>query len=166
MRQQTGSLGALPHSTSLVFDNFFSENTIFIPTSDMYCVEVLLNAEHGTPTSKCNQLNLNHFPFDPGAKCVTISIRLPATDLFVWDPRINFTFIDLTGYTVNVDALQMQGCSGRYCLIAYSNSMTRVWDPGQQGCVNSNRFKVFSIVDKCNALTCHLIAYSLVFAEY
>ncbi|WMV14908.1 hypothetical protein MTR67_008293 [Solanum verrucosum] len=41
-----------------------------------------------------------------------------------------------------------------------------VWDPGQLGCVKSNWFKVFSIVDKCNALTCPLIAYSLVFAEY
>ncbi|KAH0686265.1 hypothetical protein KY289_017027 [Solanum tuberosum] len=86
MRQQIGSLGALPHSISLVLDKFFSENEIFIPTSDMYSVEVLLNAEHGTPTSGC--------------------------------------------YTVNVDALQIQGCSGRYCLIAYSNSMTRVWDLG------------------------------------
>ncbi|KAH0702542.1 hypothetical protein KY290_017855 [Solanum tuberosum] len=80
MRQQTGSLGALPHSTSLVLDKFFSENEIFISTSDMYSVEVLLNAEHGTPTSGY--------------------------------PRINFTFMALTGYTVNVDALQMQGCSG------------------------------------------------------
>lgn len=44
--------------------------------------------------------------------------------------------------------------------------MNRVWDPEQLGCINSNRFKVFSIVDKCNAFTCPLIAYSLVFAEY
>ncbi|KAH0769695.1 hypothetical protein KY290_013676 [Solanum tuberosum] len=44
--------------------------------------------------------------------------------------------------------------------------MSRVWDPGQLGCVKSNWFKVLSIVDKCNALTCPLIAYSLVFTEY
>ncbi|KAH0695600.1 hypothetical protein KY284_015654 [Solanum tuberosum] len=44
--------------------------------------------------------------------------------------------------------------------------MSIVWDPGQLGCVKSNWFKVFSIVNKCNALTCPLIAYSLVIAEY
>ncbi|KAH0708755.1 hypothetical protein KY284_010182 [Solanum tuberosum] len=107
MRHKTGSLGALPHSTSFVLDKFFSETEIFISTSDMYSVEVLLNAEHGTPTNG-------------------------------WDPRINFTFMALTGYTVNVAALQMQGCSGRYCLIAYSNSMPRVWDPGQSSYANSS----------------------------
>jgi len=55
-----------------------------------------------------------------------------------------------------------------FFLIVYSNSMSRVWDPRQIGCEKSNWFKVFSIpiVDKCNALTCPLIAYSLIFIEY
>ncbi|KAH0705496.1 hypothetical protein KY290_010188 [Solanum tuberosum] len=47
------------------------------------------------------------------------------------------TYVQLIN-RVNVEALQLQGCSGRYCLIAYSNSMTRVWDPGQSWCVNSS----------------------------
>ncbi|KAH0653482.1 hypothetical protein KY290_031776 [Solanum tuberosum] len=82
-------------------------------------------------TSGGDQLNSSQFLFDPGAKCVTVSIRLPATNLGVWNSRISFPFMAWTGYTVNMKALQLQGCSGRCCLFAYSNSMTRVWDPGQ-----------------------------------
>ncbi|WMV14179.1 hypothetical protein MTR67_007564 [Solanum verrucosum] len=86
----------------------------------------------------CDQLNFSQFPFDPGTKCVTVSICLIATDLGVWNSRISFIFMAYTGYTVNVEALQLQGCYVRFCLIAYSNSMTRVWDPGQSWCVNSS----------------------------
>jgi len=89
-------------------------------------------------TGGCDQLNLSQFPFDPGAKRDTVSICLTATDLGVWNSRIRFTFMAQTGYTVNVEALQLQGCSVKICLIAYSNFMTRVWDPGQSWCVNSS----------------------------
>ncbi|KAH0653494.1 hypothetical protein KY289_031172 [Solanum tuberosum] len=89
-------------------------------------------------TNGGDQLNSSQFPFDPGAKCVTVSIRLTATDLGVWNLRISFPFMARTGYTVNMEALQLQGCSGRCCLFAYSNSMTRVWDPGQSWCANSS----------------------------
>ncbi|KAG5628180.1 hypothetical protein H5410_013398 [Solanum commersonii] len=82
-----------------------------------------------------DQLNSSQFPFDLGDKCVIVSICLTATDLGVWNSRISFTFLARTGYTVNVEALQLQGCSGRCCLFAYSNSMTRVWDPEQSWCV-------------------------------
>ncbi|KAH0640321.1 hypothetical protein KY285_036907 [Solanum tuberosum] len=80
--------------------------------------------------------------------------------------RIGFGFMALTGYKENVEELLLLGCNDMFFLIVYSNSMSRVWDPGQLGCVKSNWFKVFSIVDKCNALTCPLIAYSLVFTGY
>ncbi|WMV14900.1 hypothetical protein MTR67_008285, partial [Solanum verrucosum] len=55
---------------------------------------------------------------------------------------------------------------GRQIYFLMSIFWKTVWDPGQLECVKSNWFKVFSIVDKCNSLTCPLIAYSLVFAEY
>lgn len=103
--RQSGSLRALSHSTFVVLDKFSLANEIFIPTSDMHYIEVLLTAEHGTPTGGCNQLTLSQFPFDPGAKFVTVPIRLTVTDLCVWDSRISFTFMALMGYTVNVEAL-------------------------------------------------------------
>ncbi|KAH0667901.1 hypothetical protein KY285_029107 [Solanum tuberosum] len=78
--------------------------------SDMYYVEVLLNAEHGTPTSRCNQLNLSQFPFDPGARCVNISIRLPATDLFDGLPSQNVQVFLLGQYSEAMDTgLQNSG---------------------------------------------------------
>ncbi|KAG5630963.1 hypothetical protein H5410_002680, partial [Solanum commersonii] len=86
--------------------------------------------------------------------------------LYVWDPGIGFGFMALTSYKENMEELLLLGCNDMFFLIVYSNSMSRVWDPGQLGCVKSNWFKVFSIVDICNVLTCPLIAYSLVFTEY
>ncbi|MCD7468460.1 triosephosphate isomerase [Datura stramonium] len=54
-------------------------------------------------------------------------------DLCVWNPGIGFWFMALTGYIENMEELLLLGCTGKFFLIAYSNSMSRVWDPGQPG---------------------------------
>ncbi|PHU19277.1 hypothetical protein BC332_10428 [Capsicum chinense] len=89
-----------------------------------------------------------YFPVNPSAIIFLVPIHGMSSNLYVWDLGIHFVFRALTGYAVDVEALQLQGCSGNYgenveelllleCFdkfffIAYSNSMSRVWDPGQQ----------------------------------
>ncbi|PHT83040.1 hypothetical protein T459_11483 [Capsicum annuum] len=89
-----------------------------------------------------------YFPVNPSAIIFLVPIHVMSSNLCVWDLGIHFEFRALTGYAVDVEALQLQGCSGNYgenveelllleCFdkfffIAYSNSMSRVWDPGQQ----------------------------------
>ncbi|OIT33804.1 autophagy-related protein 18h [Nicotiana attenuata] len=72
----------------------------------------------------------------PGANFFVVTIRI-TTDLYVWDLGISSAFLALTGGIENVAALILLGCTGKFCFIAYFNSKTRVWDPGQPWCVNS-----------------------------
>lgn len=114
------------------------------------------------------QCILSQFPFIPTANFIMLMVTASrsALDLCIWNSRIGFRFMALTRYKEYVEELLLFGYNDMFFLIVYSNSMSRVWDPGQLGCVKSNWFKVFSIVDKCNALTRPLIVYSLVFTEY
>ncbi|WMV10089.1 hypothetical protein MTR67_003474, partial [Solanum verrucosum] len=152
----------------LFLDKYFLENESAISTSAMHSVGLLSAAENGKSIGGFNgQYILSQFPFDPAANFLMLIVTIPLTtvDLCVWDPGICFGFMALTGYIENVKELLLLRCTDTFLLFAYSNRMSRVWDPGQQGSVKS-WFKGFSVVNNCTALTCLLIAYSLVFAEY
>ncbi|KAM3201968.1 hypothetical protein P3L10_029592 [Capsicum annuum] len=52
------------------------------------------------------------FPVDPRAIIFLVPIHVTPSNLCVWDPGIHFEFMALTGYAVDVEALQLQGCYG------------------------------------------------------
>ncbi|XP_049409778.1 uncharacterized protein LOC125872991 [Solanum stenotomum] len=135
----------------------------------MHSVRLLPAAENGKSIGGFSGQNiLSQFPFVPAVNFLMLIVTVPATavDLCVWDPGIGFGLMALTGYIENVEELLSLKCTDKFLLITYSNRMSRVWDPGQLGSVKFYRFKGFSVIDNCNALTCPLIAYSLVFTEY
>uniref|UniRef100_M1CQU0 Uncharacterized protein n=2 Tax=Solanum tuberosum TaxID=4113 RepID=M1CQU0_SOLTU len=130
-----------------------------ILTSLMHSVKILPNTENGKSIREFNgEQILSQFPFEPAAKFLIVTIPTTIADPCVWDPGIGFDFIVLTSYTVyNVKELLLLGCTDRLFLIVYSNSMNRVWDPGQQWCVNSYLRILF---------TCLSIAYTLALHRY
>ncbi|XP_060202639.1 uncharacterized protein LOC132631057 [Lycium barbarum] len=149
----------------LFLEKYILENESVISTSAI--LELLLAAENGKFVGGFNgQHTLSQFPFVPAANFLIVNISVTAMDLGVWDPGIGIEFMALTGYKENIEVLLLLGCTGTFFLIAYSNSMSRVWDPGQPGCVDSYLPNEFSIVYDRIAFTCPLIAYTLVLDEY
>jgi len=72
-------------------------------------------------------------------------------------------FRSLTSYTMyNVEELLLLGCADKNFSIMYSNSMSRVWDPGQSWFVNSYFSTECSIIYHCILFTCPSIAYTIV----
>ncbi|WMV43846.1 hypothetical protein MTR67_037231 [Solanum verrucosum] len=64
------------------------------------------------------------------------AIHGTATYLCIWDPGISFKFKALMG-TVNTKPPLLLGSTGTFGFIVYANSVTQVWDPGQQRCMHS-----------------------------
>ncbi|KAG5582178.1 hypothetical protein H5410_052805 [Solanum commersonii] len=84
-------------------------------------------------------------------------------DPHVWGPGTGFKFRSLTSYTMyNVEELLLLGCADKNFSIMYSNSMSRVWDPGQSWFVNSYFSTECSIIYHCILFTCPSIAYTTV----
>ncbi|OIT31117.1 hypothetical protein A4A49_11284 [Nicotiana attenuata] len=84
---------------------------------------ILRKSAYHIDTIFSNQRLWNRFPFNP-----------TVTDLCVWDPEISYMFITLTGSTKTVEGLLLVGSTSKFCLVAHSNSMTTVWDPGREWC--------------------------------
>lgn len=150
----------------LFLHKYILENQSAISANVMYFVGLLLAAENGKSLGGFNGQHFESiFPFVPATNFLTlvVPVSITAVDLCVWDPGIGFRFMALTGYIENTEELLLLECTDKFFLIAYSNPMSRVWDPRQAGCPTSSRG---SVVDNCNALTFPLIADSLVFAEY
>ncbi|KAH0641007.1 hypothetical protein KY290_036186 [Solanum tuberosum] len=99
----------------------------------MHSVKILPNTENGKSTWEFNgQHIMSQFLLVPTVNLFIVTIPMIAVDLCVWDPGIGFDFTVLTSYTVyNVKELLLLGCTDRLFLIVHSNSMNRVWDPGQ-----------------------------------
>ncbi|KAG5627903.1 hypothetical protein H5410_013121, partial [Solanum commersonii] len=153
---------------ALSLDNFFLENEVSIPTSVMHYVDVYLEADNEKSVEEFDgQHKLSPFPFAPAANFLTVTIPARAMDPCVWDPRICLDFRALTSYTVyNAKEMLLLGCTVRFFLIAYSNSISRVWDPGQPWCVNSYLSNGCFIVYNCILFTCPSTTYTLVLHEY
>ncbi|KAH0765728.1 hypothetical protein KY285_001599 [Solanum tuberosum] len=153
---------------ALSLDNFFLENEVSIPTSVMHYIDVYLEADNEKHVEEFDgQHKLSPFPFAPAANFLTVTIPARAMDPCVWDPGIRFEFRALTSYTVyNAKEMLLLGCIVRFFLIAYSNSMSRVWDPGQPRCVNSYLSNECFIVYNYFLFTCPSTAYTLVLHEY
>jgi len=141
---------------------------VSIPTSAMHYVDVYLEADNGKTVEEFDsQHKLSPFPFAPAANFLTVTIPAMLVDPCVWDPGIRFKFRALTSYTVyNAKELLLLRCTVRFFLIAYSNSTSRVYDPGQPQCVNSYLSNECFIVYNCILFTCLSIAYTLVLHEY
>ncbi|KAF3612463.1 hypothetical protein FXO38_36830 [Capsicum annuum] len=67
-----------------------------------------------------------YFPVNPSAIIFLVPIHVMSLNLCVWDLGIHFEFRALTGYAVDVEALQSQGCSGKFLSTPYINYMSRV----------------------------------------
>ncbi|KAH0639006.1 hypothetical protein KY285_035592 [Solanum tuberosum] len=149
---------------ALCLDNSFLENEISIATSETHYGEVYLEAENGKSVEGFNgQYNLHQFPFFPAANFLTVTIPVTAVDPHVWGPGTCFEFRSLTSYTMyNVEELLLLGCADKNFSIMYSNSMSRVWDPGQSWFVNSYFSTECSIIYHCILFTCPSIAYTIV----
>ncbi|KAG5626061.1 hypothetical protein H5410_011279 [Solanum commersonii] len=101
-----------------------------IPQSTIPSDELMIIVEHGKFTCELNTHNiLCQFSFNRDDIFLVLGA---ATNLCVWDPGISFNSKALIGYTVNTKPLLLLGSIGTVGFIAYSNSMTQVWDPGQQ----------------------------------
>ncbi|KAH0742946.1 hypothetical protein KY290_030939 [Solanum tuberosum] len=101
-----------------------------IPQSTMPSDELMIVVEHGKFTCELNTHNiLCQFSFNRDDIVLVLGA---ATNLCVWDPGISFKSKAFIGYTVNTKPLLLLGSIGTLGFIAYSNSMTQVWDPGQQ----------------------------------
>ncbi|KAH0671293.1 hypothetical protein KY285_023968 [Solanum tuberosum] len=154
---------------ALSLDNFFLENEVSIPTSAMHYVDVYLKADNEKSVEEFDgEHKLSPFPFAHAANFLSVTIPIRAVDPCVWDPGIHFEFRALTSYTVyNAKELLLLGCTVKFFLIAYSNSTSRVCDPGQPRCVNSYLSnECLIIVYNCILFTCLSIAYTLVLHEY
>ncbi|KAH0747263.1 hypothetical protein KY285_008920 [Solanum tuberosum] len=128
----------------LSIDKYFLENESSISTSAMQSVRLLPAAENGKSIGGFSGQNiLSQFPFVPAVNFLMLIVTVPATavDLCVWDPGISFGLMALTGYIEKVEELLSLRCTDKFLLIAYSNHMSRVWDPGQLGSVKFYRFK-------------------------
>ncbi|KAH0640944.1 hypothetical protein KY285_037530 [Solanum tuberosum] len=77
---------------------------------------------------------LCQFSFNPNVNSSFVFVHGTATNVCVWDPGISFNSMDPTSCTdtTNMNLLQSLGYTNMYCFIAYANSPTQVWDPGQQ----------------------------------
>ncbi|OIT38139.1 peptidyl-prolyl cis-trans isomerase fkbp62 [Nicotiana attenuata] len=84
-----------------------------------------------------NQRLSNQFPFNPGVNLVVVIVRRITTGFCVGDPGIGFKFKSLTGYTVNVEPLLLKGPADIFFFFANINSMTTMWDPGKEWCLNA-----------------------------
>ncbi|KAH0690182.1 hypothetical protein KY289_017540 [Solanum tuberosum] len=153
---------------ALCLDNSFLENEISIATSETHYGEVYLEAENGKSVEGFNgQYNLHQFPFFPAANFLTVTIPVTAVDPHVWGPGTGFEFRSLTSYTMyNVEELLLLGCADKNFSIMYSNSISRVWDPGQSWFVNSYFSTECSIIYHCILFTCPSIAYTIVSYYY
>ncbi|KAK6803624.1 hypothetical protein RDI58_001408 [Solanum bulbocastanum] len=147
----------------LFLDKYFLENESAISTSAMWDCFLPLKMENLLGDLMVNISS--QFPFDPAANFLMLIVTIPLTtvDLCVWDPGICYGFMALTGYIENVKELLLLGCTDTFLLLAYSNRMSRVWDPGQLRSVKSYWFKGFSVVNNCTELTCLLIAFFFFF---
>ncbi|KAH0635805.1 hypothetical protein KY289_035720 [Solanum tuberosum] len=119
----------------LFMEHVGNEDPLFlnILISLMHSVKILPNTENGKSTWEFNgQHIMSQFLLVPAVNLFIVTIPMIAVDLCVWDPGIGFDFTVLTSYTVyNVKELLLLGCTDRLFLIVHSNSMNRVWDPGQ-----------------------------------
>ncbi|OIT04886.1 hypothetical protein A4A49_20900 [Nicotiana attenuata] len=70
---------------------------------------------------------VTRFPFDPGADLLIVNLDGPATIL-----GVNFKPLSLTGHTEYMQAVLLLGFVVKLCSFAFSNSTTKVWDPGQK----------------------------------
>ncbi|KAH0683319.1 hypothetical protein KY290_021909 [Solanum tuberosum] len=119
----------------LYLDSFFLKIEDNIPPRTMPSNEMMLVVERGVSTDGFNAYNiLCQFSFNPNVNSSFVFVHGTTTNVCVWDPGISFNYMDPTHCTdtTNVDLLQSLGYTNMFCFIAYANSPTPVWDPGQQ----------------------------------
>jgi len=119
----------------LYLDSFFLKIEDNIPPRTMPSNEMMLVVERGISTDGFNAYNiLCQFSFNPNVNSSFVFVHGTATNVCVWDPGISFNSMDPTSCTntTDVDLLQSLGYTNMFCFIAYANSPTQVWDPGQQ----------------------------------
>ncbi|KAH0696243.1 hypothetical protein KY290_013598 [Solanum tuberosum] len=119
----------------LYLDSYFLKIVDNIPPSTMPSNEMMFVVERGISTDGFNAHNiLCQFSFNPNVNSSFVFVHGTATNVCVWDPGISFNSMDPTSCTdtTNVDLLQSLGYTNMFCFIAYANSPTQVWDPGQQ----------------------------------
>ncbi|KAL3369809.1 hypothetical protein AABB24_007037 [Solanum stoloniferum] len=121
-------------------ENLYHEKQILdieysVPQITMSLDELMLFVEHGKFTREFNTNNiLCQFSFN---RDDTVVVLGTATNICVWDPGVSFKSTVLIGYTVNMAPLLLLSSTGAVGFIAYANSMTQVWDPGQLRCMHS-----------------------------
>uniref|UniRef100_M1DYF9 Uncharacterized protein n=1 Tax=Solanum tuberosum TaxID=4113 RepID=M1DYF9_SOLTU len=150
------------------FDNIYlTELENSIAQSNRPLDELMLVVEHGKFTCEFSTHNiLSQFSLVPNADIFLITVPIIAIDICVWDPGICLEFLALTDFTENIEELLLLGCTGKFFFNANSNSMSRVWDPGQTWCVHCYLSNGFCAMYNCIAFTCPLIAYELVIDEF
>ncbi|KAH0744077.1 hypothetical protein KY290_032070 [Solanum tuberosum] len=138
-----------------------------ISTSSIHSVKILPDIENGKSTGAFNDQNISsQFPLVPAANLFIIIMPVIAMDLCVWDPGICFEFMALTDFIENAEELFLLGCPCKFFLNVDSNSMSRVWDPGQTWCVYCYFSNGSCVMYNYIAFTCPSIAYELVVEEY
>uniref|UniRef100_M1A149 Uncharacterized protein n=1 Tax=Solanum tuberosum TaxID=4113 RepID=M1A149_SOLTU len=120
------------------FDNIYlAELENSIAQSNMSLDELMFIVEHGKFTCEFSTHNiLSQFSLVPAADIFLITVPVIAIDICVGDPGICLEFLALTDFTENIEELLLLGCTGKFFFNADSNSMSRVWDPGQTWCVH------------------------------
>ncbi|KAH0753930.1 hypothetical protein KY290_024200 [Solanum tuberosum] len=138
-----------------------------ISTSSIHSVKILPDTENGKSTGAFNDQNISsQFPLVPAANLFIIIMPVIAMDLCVWNPGICFEFMALTDFIENAEELLLLGCPCKFFLNVDSNSMSRVWDPGQTWCVHCYVSNGSCVMYNYIAFTCPSIAYELVVEEY
>ncbi|KAH0754376.1 hypothetical protein KY290_024646 [Solanum tuberosum] len=119
------------------FDNIYlAEFENSIAHSNRPLDELMLVVEHGKFTCEFSTHNiLCQFSFNCGDIVIVLGT---ATNHSVWDPGISFKSKVVSGYTVNPKPLLLLGSIGIFGFITYDNSMTLVWDLGQQRCMHAS----------------------------
>ncbi|WMV43192.1 hypothetical protein MTR67_036577 [Solanum verrucosum] len=154
--------------SDLFMESVGNENLYLkISTSSIHFVKILPDTENGKSTRAFNDQNISsQFPLVPAANLFIIIMPVIAMDLCVWDPGICFEFMALTDFIENAEELLLLGCPCKFFLNIDSNSMSRVWDPGQTWCVHCYFSNGSCVMYNYIAFTCPSIAYELVVEEY
>ncbi|KAH0648401.1 hypothetical protein KY285_033649 [Solanum tuberosum] len=156
------------HNEAQLFDDCSPKDmSKSIAQSNRPLDELMLVVEHGKFTCEFSTHNiLSQFSLVPDADIFLITVPVIAIDICVWDPGICLEFLALTDFTENIEELLLLGCTGKFFFKADSNSMSRVWDPGQTWCVHCYLSNGFCVMYNYIAFTCPSIAYELVIDEF
>ncbi|XP_009785940.1 uncharacterized protein [Nicotiana sylvestris] len=83
-------------------------------------------------------IKLHQFPLVSSATMYIVSLGGIVLLNCVWDPGINSKTMNLYVHTETSEAQLLLGSRGNFCFCVYSDSMTKVWDPGRQRDISSH----------------------------